>query len=52
MIPVDYTRRKHVRKRPHGGPGQVLYVQEHTFYVTPSEDRLERLGARRDRLGE
>ena len=52
MIPVDYTRRKHVRKRPHGGPGQVLYVQEHTLYVTPSEDRLERLGARRDRLGE
>jgi hypothetical protein len=51
-IPVDYTRRKHVRKRPHAGPGQVLYTQERTLYVTPDPARLERLGARRDRLAD
>jgi hypothetical protein len=51
-IPVDYTRRKFVRKRPHGAPGQVLYTQERTLYVTPDPERLERLGARRDRLAD
>lgn len=52
MVPVDYTRRKHVRKRPHGEPGQVLYREEKTLYITPDPDRLRRLGAIREKLGD
>lgn len=50
LVPVDYTRRKYVRKRPHAGPGQVLYKQEKTLYITPDPDRLRRLGAIREKL--
>lgn len=50
MVPVDYTRRKFVRKRPHGEPGQVLYRQEKTLYITPDPDRLKRLGAVKEKL--
>lgn len=49
MVPVDYTPRKYVRKRPHKEPGQVLYTHERTVYVTPDDAHLERLGARRER---
>lgn len=49
-IPVDYTPRKFVKKRPHGAPGQVLYGREQTLYVTPDRDVLARLGARREQL--
>lgn len=52
MVPVDYTRRKAVKKRPHGEPGQVFYRQEKTLFITPDPARLRRLGATRDRLGE
>ncbi|CAB1128497.1 Fibronectin/fibrinogen-binding protein [Candidatus Hydrogenisulfobacillus filiaventi] len=52
MVPVDYTRRKYVRKRPHGTPGQVLYQQERTLFVTPDPERLERLGAMRGSLAD
>lgn len=51
-IPVDYTARKFVKKRPHGQPGQVLYVREQTLYVTPDPEALTRLGARREPLAE
>ncbi len=51
-IPVDYTARKFVKKRPHGQPGQVLYVREQTIYVTPDPLALTRLGARREQLAE
>ncbi|MEW6398771.1 MAG: NFACT RNA binding domain-containing protein [Bacillota bacterium] len=33
---VDWTLRKHVRRRPGGGPGQVLYREEHTLLVEPA----------------
>jgi predicted ribosome quality control (RQC) complex YloA/Tae2 family protein len=51
-IPVDYTARKFVKKRPHGQPGQVLYSRERTVYVTPDPDTLTRLGARAERLAD
>jgi hypothetical protein len=51
-VPVDYTARKFVKKRPHGQPGQVLYTRERTLYVTPDPDALARLGARREPLAE
>lgn len=49
-VPVDYTRRKFVRKRPHGEPGQVLYQREKTLYVTPDAATLKRLGAMSEKL--
>lgn len=52
LIPVDYTARKFVKKRPHAEPGQVLYTREKTLYITPDPIRLERLGARRERLAQ
>lgn len=52
MVPVDYTRKKHVRKRPHSEPGQVLYREEKTLYITPNPERLRRLGAVREKLAD
>ncbi|MCY0898574.1 MAG: NFACT RNA binding domain-containing protein [Firmicutes bacterium] len=49
-VPVDYTRRKYVRKRPHAEPGAVLYRMEKTLYITPELARLHRLGATREKL--
>ena len=49
-VPVDYTCRKFVRKRPHAEPGQVLYQREKTLYITPSLERLRRLGAVSEKL--
>lgn len=49
-VPVDYTRKKFVRKQPHADPGQVLYQREKTLYITPDPDRLRRLGAVSEKL--
>jgi predicted ribosome quality control (RQC) complex YloA/Tae2 family protein len=50
QVPVDYTRKKFVRKQPHAAPGQVLYQREKTLYITPEPDRLRRLGAVSEKL--
>lgn len=50
QVPVDYTRKKFVRKRPHAAPGQVLYQREKTLYITPDPERLRRLGAVSEKL--
>lgn len=39
-VPVDYTRRRHVRKPPGSPPGFVFYDREHTLVVTPDPDAL------------
>ncbi len=36
-VVVDYTLRRHVRRRPGGGPGQVLYRREQTLTVKPAQ---------------
>lgn len=35
QVPVDYTRRRHVRRIPGGAPGLVTYTREQTIRVTP-----------------
>ena len=35
-VEVDWTPRKHVRRQPGAGPGQVTYRHEHTVAVAPS----------------
>ena len=35
-VTVDYTQRKHVRKRPSAAPGLVFYTNPKSVYVSPS----------------
>jgi predicted ribosome quality control (RQC) complex YloA/Tae2 family protein len=41
LVPVDWTRRKYVRKTKGGPPGQVLVQRSETIFVKPDE-RVER----------
>jgi predicted ribosome quality control (RQC) complex YloA/Tae2 family protein len=42
-VPVDYTRRKHVRKPPGAKPGMVIYEKYSTIFVTPDKELMEKL---------
>ncbi|MCL6590249.1 MAG: NFACT family protein [Firmicutes bacterium] len=44
-VPVDYTRRKNVKKPPGAKPGFVIYDFFQTAIITPDERRLQRLFA-------
>ncbi len=39
-VAVDYTLRKHVRKRPASAPGLVLYTNAQSLYVEPGLDPI------------
>lgn len=42
-VPVDYTKIRHVKK-PHGAkPGFVIYENQQTIYVTPTEEAILKL---------
>ena len=36
-VPVDYTRRKYVKKPSGAAPGKVIYTHHKTAYITPDE---------------
>ena len=42
-VPVDYTRRRHVKKPAGAKPGFVIYDRQKTLYVTPDEDQVKDL---------
>ncbi|KAA0547996.1 fibronectin/fibrinogen-binding protein [Bacillus sp. BGMRC 2118] len=42
-VPVDYTKIKHVKKPNGSKPGFVIYDNQQTLYVTPSEDIVLKL---------
>jgi len=42
-VPVDYTRRRHVRKPAGAKPGFVIYDHQKTLYVTPDEEQVKKL---------
>lgn len=42
-VPVDYTLIKHVSKPSGAKPGMVIYVKNHTLYVTPSIKKVNEL---------
>ncbi len=42
-VPVDYTRRRHVKKPAGAKPGFVIYDHQKTVYVTPDEDAVKKL---------
>ena len=45
MVPVDYTRRKYVRKPRRSPPGTVMIERAKTVFVEPSEEMERRLRA-------
>ena len=40
-VPVDYTKRRYVKKPSGAKPGFVIYTNQRTLYVTPEEIRPE-----------
>ena len=38
QVPVDYTKKKHVKKPSGSKPGMVIYETNSTVYVTPTEE--------------
>ena len=43
QIPVDYTEARRVRKVPGARTGMVIYTNQKTAYVTPSEEDMEKM---------
>lgn len=42
-VPVDYTKRRHVRKPSGAKPGFVIYDNQKTIYITPDEQKIKNL---------
>jgi predicted ribosome quality control (RQC) complex YloA/Tae2 family protein len=42
-IPVDYTRRKNVRKPSGSKPGMVIYDKYNTIFITPDPEMLKKV---------
>ena len=40
MVPIDYTRRKFVKKPSGAAPGKVIYTHHKTAYITAEEDGI------------
>ena len=43
LVPVDYTRRKYVRKPGGAAPGKMIYTHQKTAYITPLEEDIRRI---------
>ena len=42
-VPVDYTRRRYVKKPSGAKPGYVIYEKQQTIYITPDEELVKDL---------
>jgi len=42
-VPVDYTRRRYVKKPSGSKPGFVIYDHQQTLYVTPDKEKVDAL---------
>ena len=40
MVPVDYTRRRYVKKPSGAAPGKVIYTHQKTAYMTVEEAEI------------
>lgn len=40
-VPVDYTRRRYVKKPSGAKPGFVIYDHQHTIYITPDKNIID-----------
>ena len=43
LVPVDYTRRRYVKKPSGAAPGKVIYTHQKTAYMTPEEDEIRKI---------
>ena len=43
MVPIDYTRKKYVKKPSGAAPGKVIYTHHKTAYITAEEDDVRRI---------
>ena len=43
MVPIDYTRRKYVKKPSGAAPGKVIYTHQKTAYMTVEEAEIRRI---------
>lgn len=41
QVPVDYTKRKYVKKPAGARPGFVIYTHQTTLFITPDEQRVK-----------
>ncbi len=42
-VPVDYTKRRYVKKPSGAKPGSVIYTNQRTLIITPDEDMINSL---------
>ena len=43
MVPIDYTRRRYVKKPSGAAPGKVIYTHHKTAYITPDAAEVRRI---------
>ena len=43
MVPIDYTRKKYVKKPSGAAPGKVIYTHHRTAYMTPEESDIRKI---------
>ena len=43
MVPIDYTRRKYVKKPSGAAPGKVIYTHQKTAYMTVEEAEIRKM---------
>lgn len=43
QVPVDYTKKKNIKKPSGSKPGMVIYETNNTIYVTPSEEDIVKI---------
>ena len=43
MVPVDFTRKKYVKKPGGAAPGKMIYTHHKTAYITPDEGEIRKI---------
>ena len=43
LVPIDYTRKRYVKKPSGAAPGKVIYTHQKTAYITPDESQIKLL---------
>ena len=49
LVPVDYTRRKYVKKPAGAAAGKVIYTHHKTAYMTPEESEIRKIAQAEER---
>ena len=46
MVPIDYTRKRYVKKPSGAAPGKVIYTHQKTAFITPDETEVRQIMGR------